>query len=93
MVADGCLLLAYWCYFHWTNGWDLFLENLNPNYDDKEHKEIEIIHGLFVVIAMYCQVSSSQFQSITQPPTLLTDWEEGLGSNSLETTYILFKLP
>ena len=76
MVADGCLLLAYWCYFHWTNGWDLFLENLNPNYDDKEHKEIEIIHGLFVVIAMYCQVSSSQFnQSLILPRCYLAGKE------------------
>ena len=42
-----------------------FLENLNPNYDDKEHKDIEIIHGLFIVIAMYCQASSSQFKPVS----------------------------
>ena len=39
---------------------------------------------------MYCQAISSQFQSVTQPSTLLAGWE---GSNSLETTYILFELP
>ena len=41
-------------------------------------KEIQIILRLFLVIAMYCQASKSQFksvQSITQPPTLLAGWE------------------
>ena len=44
---------------------------------------------------MYFQASSSKFQSITQPPLLLAGWEGSLGtcsavgSNSLETTYIL----
>ena len=32
-------------------------------------KEIEVIHRLFVVIAMYCQASSMY------PPTLLADWK------------------
>ena len=63
---------------------------------NQQVKEIEIIHRLFLVIAMYCQASSSQFkpvQSITQPPTLLAGWVHAVGSNSLETTYILFELP
>ena len=34
-------------------------------------KKIQIILRLFLVIPMYCQTSSSQMQSITQPPTLL----------------------
>ena len=38
-------------------------------------KEIQIIFRLFLVIAMYCQASSSQMKSITQPPTLLAGWE------------------
>ena len=47
---------------------------------------------------MYCQGSSSQTKSITQPLPLLDGWEGSLGthavgSNSLETTYILFELP
>jgi hypothetical protein len=41
-------------------------------------KEIQIILRLFLVIAMYCQASSSQFQSITQPPALLAGWEGSL---------------
>ena len=48
-------------------------------------KEIQIILRLFLVIAMYCQASSSQFkpvQSITQPPTLLAGWEGSLGTCS-----------
>ena len=52
-------------------------------------KEIKIILRLFLVIAMYCQGSSSQIKSITQPPALLAGWEGSLDSNSLETTYIL----
>ena len=36
-------------------------------------KEIEIIHRLFLVIAMYFQASLSHFQSITQPPTSLAE--------------------
>ena len=60
--------------------------------------EIQIILRLFLVIDMYCQTSSSQFFSITQPLTLLAGWEEAylgtsVGSNLLETTYILFELP
>ena len=38
-------------------------------------KEIQIILRLFLVIAMYCQGSSSQIKSITQPPALLAGWE------------------
>ena len=38
-------------------------------------KEIQIILRLFLVIAMYCQANSSQFNQITQPPTLLAGWE------------------
>ena len=53
-------------------------------------KDIHIVLSLFLVIAMYCQGSSSQTKSITQPYALLAGWE---GSNSLEITYILFELP
>ena len=35
------------------------------------YKEIQIILRLFLVIAIYCQASSSQIKSITQPPALL----------------------
>ena len=45
-------------------------------------KEIQIIFRLFLVIAMYCQASSSQMKSITQPPTLLAGWEGSLGTCS-----------
>ena len=45
-------------------------------------KEIEIIHRLFLVIAMYCQTSSSQFFSITQPLAVLACWEGSLGACS-----------
>ena len=52
------------------------------------YREIQIILRLFL---------ASQFkpvQSITQPPTLLADWEGSLGTwYSLKTTYILFELP
>ena len=43
-------------------------------------KEIQIILRLFLVIAMYCQASSSQFFSITQPLMLLAGWEGNLGT-------------
>ena len=45
-------------------------------------KEIEMILRLFLVIAMYCQASSSQIKSITQPLTLLAGWEGSLGTCS-----------
>ena len=60
---------------------------------DIDPKEIEIILRLFRVIAMYCQGSSSQIKALTQPFPLLAGLEGSLGSNSLETTYILFELP
>ena len=43
-------------------------------------KEIEMIHRLFLVIAMYCQASSPADQWITKPPTLLAGWEGSLGT-------------
>ena len=43
-------------------------------------KEIKMILRLFQVIAMYCQASSSQIKSITQPPMLLAGWEGSLGT-------------
>ena len=56
-----------------------------------------MILRLFLVIAMYCQGSSGKIKSITQPLPLLAGWEGNLvhavGSNSLETTYIIFELP
>ena len=45
-------------------------------------KEIKIILRLFLVIALYCQGSSSQLKSITQPLPLLTGWEGSLGTCS-----------
>ena len=45
-------------------------------------KDIQIILRLFLVIAMYCQASSSQFFSITQPLPLLAGWEGSLGTCS-----------
>ena len=60
-------------------------------------KEIQIILRLFLVIAVYCQASSSQFnQSLNLPHCQLAGKEtqvHAVGSNSLETTYILFELP
>ena len=51
---------------------------------------------LLIDLSEYVLSSQSQLlQSINQPPTLLAGWEGslGTGSNSLETTYILFELP
>ena len=45
-------------------------------------KEIQIILRLFLVIPMYCQASSSQKKSITQPAPLLPGWEGSLGTCS-----------
>ena len=45
-------------------------------------KEIQIILRLFLVIAMYCQASSSQIKSITQPFALLAGLEGSLGACS-----------
>ena len=45
-------------------------------------KEIEIIHRLFLVVAMYCQDSSSNVQWITKPPMLVAGWEGSLGTCS-----------
>ena len=41
-------------------------------------KEIKMIIRLFLVIAIYCQGSSSQIKSITQPLPLLAGWEGSL---------------
>ena len=46
-------------------------------------KDIQIILRLFLVIAMYCQGSSSQKnQFYTQPLALLAGWEGSLGTCS-----------
>ena len=46
-------------------------------------KEIEIIHRLFLVIAMYCKLSQFKpVQWITKPTTLLAGWEGSLGTCS-----------
>ena len=45
-------------------------------------KEFEMIHRLFLVMAMYCQGSSSQIKPITQPLALLDGWEASLGTFS-----------
>ena len=41
-------------------------------------KEVKIVYMLFLVIAMYCQASSSQIKSITQPLPLLAGCEGSL---------------
>ena len=70
-----------------------------PNVTTVNTKAIQMIYWLFLVTAMYCQASSSQFFSITQPLRSLWQLAEkgaqvhAVGSNSLETTYILFELP
>jgi hypothetical protein len=63
-------------------------------------KDIEMILRLFLVIAMYCQGSSSQKKSILHSTSSIVSWlgrkpkyVYAVGSNSLETTYILFELP
>ena len=38
-----------------------------PNVTTVNTKAIQMIYRLFLVTAMYCQASSSQFFSITQP--------------------------
>ena len=48
-------------------------------------KAIQMIYRLFLVTAMYCQASSSQFFSITQPLSsfsVLAGWEGSLGTCS-----------
>ena len=45
-------------------------------------KEIQIILRLFVVIAMYCQASSSQFNQSLNLPPVLAGWEGSLGTCS-----------
>ena len=76
--------------------------NLHQRRPDKLYvfskaKEIEIIHRLFLVIAMYFQASLSQFnESLNLPCCQLAGKEtqvHAVGSNSLETTYILFQPP
>ena len=60
-------------------------------------KDIQIVLRLFLVMAMYCQASSSQFyQSLNLSGCQLAGKEaqvHAVGSNSIETTYILFELP
>ena len=55
-----------------------------------------MIHRLFLIIAMYCQASSSHLnESLNLPRCQLAGHKaqvHAVGSNSLETTYILFKL-
>ena len=48
-------------------------------------KAIQMIYRLFLVTAMYCQASSSQFFSITQPLrsfSVLAGWEGSLSTCS-----------
>jgi hypothetical protein len=61
----------------------LFLLNLHEN-QSKLHgyQGYKKILMLFLVIAMYCQGSSSQKTSITQPLPLLAGWEGSLGTCS-----------
>ena len=60
---------------------------------DTAVKEIEIIHRLFLVITIYCQASSSQFNESLNPPHCQLAGKEAqqvhaVGRNSLETTYL-----
>ena len=54
------------------------LKLLNLIHFNIDPKEIKMILSLFLVIAMYCQGSSSQIKSITQPLPLLAGWEGSL---------------
>ena len=47
-----------------------------------EGKEIQIILRLFLVIAMYCQASSSLLKQSLNLPPALTGWEGSLGTCS-----------
>ena len=60
----------------------ILLTDAVKNIVHDDGKEIEMIHRLFLVIAMYCQGSSSQIKSITQPLLLLAGWEGSLGTCS-----------
>ena len=52
----------------------ILLTDAVKNIVHDDGKEIEMILRLFLVIAMYCQGSSSQIKSITQPLQLLASW-------------------
>ena len=69
---------------NWSN---LLMESSKKLPTEGIGKEIQIILRLFLVITMYCQASSSQFQSINQP------LPQYVASKSPETTCILFELP
>ena len=56
----------------------------NSNSHTVPPKEIKIILRLFLVIAMYCQDSSSQIKSITQPLPLLAGWEGSPGTRYMQ---------
>ena len=60
----------------------ILLTDAVKNIVHDDGKEIEMIHRLFLIIAMYCQGSSSQIKSITQPLPLLAGWEGSLGTCS-----------
>ena len=55
---------------------------VSPIVSEATGKEIKMILRLFLVIAIYCQGSSSQIKSITQPLPLLAGWEGSLGTCS-----------
>ena len=66
------------------NGSGLYFMHLATNVLAKQSagvrvKDIQMILRLFLVIAMYCQGSSSQKKSINQPLALLAGWEGSLG--------------
>ena len=57
----------------------------HSGYHKAAAKAIQMIYRLFLVTAMYCQASSSQFFSITQPLrsfSVLAGWEGSLGTCS-----------
>ena len=60
----------------WSSFLRIYFEIKQPLY--MFHKEIKMILRLFLVIALYCQGSSSQIKSITQPLPLLAGWEGSL---------------
>ena len=70
--------------------WDIFWELKPKNffYVERSTKKFQMVLSLFLVIALYCQASSSQFFSITQPLTsfsVLAGWEGSLGACSRQS--------
>ena len=79
---------SYWPFSHLTAFqlpsmlWFVNLQSF-PLYNlHQSTKEIKIVLRLILLIAMYCQGSSSQIKPITLPLLLLAGWEGSLGTYS-----------